>query len=316
MINKLIYDLIEDMLCYKESLGFKGSSYKGFLYDFGEYLNENYPSIRYLTQEAVLNWCKQRDTEKPSSYRRRIGSLREFTKYLSAMGKCDFILSMDFAPRIQRYSPYIFTDNELLNIFKASDEIPKSKRSPNRELIVPVMIKLIYFCGLRPNEGRELLKEDILLDEGILHIKKNKSHSERRIPMSEDVLIMCRNYLHKLSNIYPSSTYFFPSPSGKPYSSKWLRIQFVNLWNEVKRENIARIRVYDLRHRYATTVLMKWLNEKKNLYVMLPYLSTYMGHSKLADTVYYIHLLPENLIKSEAIDWKHFSDLIPEVLHE
>lgn len=40
---------------------------------------------------------------------------------------------------------------------------------------------------------------------------------------------------------------------------------------------------------------------------------TYMGHTNFSDTAYYIHLLPENLIRSSAIDWAHFSDLIPEV---
>ena len=41
-----------------------------------------------------------------------------------------------------------------------------------------------------------------------------------------------------------------------------------------------------------------------------------MGHTKLADTAYYIHLLPEKLIQTKSIDRKHFSDLIPEVDNE
>ena len=36
---------------------------------------------------------------------------------------------------------------------------------------------------------------------------------------------------------------------------------------------------------------------------LLPYLSAYMGHSELTSTLYYIHLLPENLRKSKAVDW-------------
>jgi integrase len=74
--------------------------------------------------------------------------------------------------------------------------------------------------------------------------------------------------------------------------------------------------VYSLRHRYATTVLMKWLNEGANLNAKLPYLSAYMGHTHFSDTAYYIHLLPENLIRSAAIDWNHFSNLIPEVAED
>ena len=42
---------------------------------------------------------------------------------------------------------------------------------------------------------------------------------------------------------------------------------------------------------------------------LLPYLSAYMGHSELTSTLYYIHLLPENLRKSKAVDW----DLLSQV---
>jgi hypothetical protein len=38
-----------------------------------------------------------------------------------------------------------------------------------------------------------------------------------------------------------------------------------------------------------------------------------MGHTNLSDTIYYIHLLPENLLKTSAIDWQRLQKLIPEV---
>jgi len=59
--------------------------------------------------------------------------------------------------------------------------------------------------------------------------------------------------------------------------------------------------------------MMKWFEEGKDLYAMLPYLSTYMGHAEFSDTAYYIHLLPEKLLHTISIDRSHFSGLIPEV---
>lgn len=73
------------------------------------------------------------------------------------------------------------------------------------------------------------------------------------------------------------------------------------------------VRVYDLRHRFASTALNRWLDEKIDLYSRLPYLRTFMGHKELSATAYYIHLLPENLVKSSGIDWKTMSRMIPEV---
>lgn len=34
------------------------------------------------------------------------------------------------------------------------------------------------------------------------------------------------------------------------------------------------------------------------------YLRAYMGHQSFSDTVYYIHLLPDRLMKSPGIDWE------------
>ena len=46
---------------------------------------------------------------------------------------------------------------------------------------------------------------------------------------------------------------------------------------------------------------------------MLPYLRTYMGHEKFADTAYYIHILPENLLRSPGVDWNRLDAIVPGV---
>lgn len=76
---------------------------------------------------------------------------------------------------------------------------------------------------------------------------------------------------------------------------------------------LPKVRIYDLRHRFASAVLNRWLDEKRNLYAMLPYLRAYMGHEKISTTAYYIHLLPENIVKSTGIDWTTLDELMPEV---
>ena len=82
----------------------------------------------------------------------------------------------------------------------------------------------------------------------------------------------------------------------------------------MKFKEIPNIRIYDLRHRFATTVMQKWINEKRDLYNALPYLSTYMGHAHFSSTAYYIHLLPDNLKNSDGINWETMGEIIPEVL--
>lgn len=59
--------------------------------------------------------------------------------------------------------------------------------------------------------------------------------------------------------------------------------------------------------------MMKFIGEGKDLNNILPYMSSYMGHSSFEETAYYIHLLPDRLKNSKAIDWEKMESIIPEV---
>jgi integrase len=305
---------IDEMIDFKVRLGYERRTYEGFLNDFSRYCSQYHPAQERLTEALVLVWCMRRPSESPSGFRRRIIAVREFGKYMEAMGEESYILPSCFAGGRVTFTPYIFSDEELADIFSEVDSMEPSRSSPYRHVIVPILLRMIYFCGLRPNEGREIHRKDVDLDEGVLFIRKNKSHRERYVPMSEDMRNMCVSYNEKLRFFAPGSEFFFPNTEGTPYSSKWLTRQFLGIWKKTRNSQCPqRVRVYDLRHRFATAVMMQWLDDGADLYAKLPYLSTYMGHAKFSDTAYYIHLLPENIVRSSAMDWESFAELIPEV---
>lgn len=253
-------EYIREMLEYKESLGYSRKTYESYLKDFQRYFMESCHDT--FTESTVLPWCKKRDTETPEGFRRRITPLRELSKYLYAMGYAGYIVPTDIFPAIYRGTPYIFTDRELIRLFAESDREPYCKVSPCRHLIIPVIYRLIYFCGLRPNEGRELKRSDFCYEDRTLFIRQNKSHRERLIPVSDDVAGMCRDYMNKSMEVYPDTEYMFPSPTGEPYQKRWLADTFRRLWDAANPEKRhVKVRVYLLRHRYATAVYAKWLDE-------------------------------------------------------
>jgi len=314
---KTISEHIEGMLLYKESIGYSRKSYEYDLKRFCKFTESKQLDVFDLKEDVVLGWCSRWESETATSARRRIQSVRELLKYLSAIGVDCYVIPSSFLPRSEIRTPYIFTDNELLSIFRECDKLQPIPSSPHRHLILPVLLRLIFFCGLRPNEGRELQTGDIDFDRGILHIRKNKAHKERYCPMSGDMLQLCASYHSAAADAFADNTYLFPSPNGAPYNRRWLSGQFRAIWWKARDNSCeASAVVYDLRHRYATTMMMRWLDEGADLNAKLPYLSSYMGHTHFSDTAYYIHLLPENLIRSAAIDWSHFSDLIPEVAED
>ena len=55
------------------------------------------------------------------------------------------------------------------------------------------------------------------------------------------------------------------------------------------------------------------MNEGKDLNVMIPYLSAYMGHAQLSDIYYYIHLVPGLLGEMSGFAFSSAGVFLPEV---
>lgn len=179
-----------------------------------------------------------------------------------------------------------------------------------------VMLRLIYTCGLRPGEGLRLKTKNVNIDTGEILVTETKLKKERIVVMRDDMKHLMRRYAMKVVLSGRDNTFFFPDQNGQSYMATWLddivKTCFERSHPGTDRELLPRVRTYDLRHRFASAALCRWLDEGRNLYNMLPYLRAYMGHKTLAQTAYYIHLLPENLLKSKGIEWDRLNDVIPE----
>jgi len=307
---------IEAMLAYREALGFSRRSYEYSLMNFDRFCAANYPHSENLTQEMTLKWIEGHVAKKAPNMREKATAIRLLGKYLGATGNSAYILPKKYVANSEKHpsAPYIFTDAELAALFRAADTI--DSEPPVREL-APVLFRLIYTCGLRPNEGRELKRSSINFSTGEILITKTKRKKERVVVMSGDMLELCKAFDMRRAVLSKDNEYFFPAQNGGAYGTGQLDRLFKKCWRlanpETDASALPNTRIYDLRHRFASTVLNRWLDEGQDLYAMLPYLRAYMGHDRLSDTAYYIHLLPENLIKSAGVDWTAFDGLIPEV---
>lgn len=306
---------IKDFIRYKEALGYSQSSYFKFLTQFDRFCLSTFPKETSLTKELLTRWACLRPNEKENGLKRRMVALREFGKYLNTIGIEAYVIPSEMIGAFKIFFPYLFTDEELAAFFAAADNMPPHKLSPYRHLIVPVIFRLLYCCGLRPGEVRLIRCEDINLATGTIYIRDTKIHKERTVVMAPDMLSLCKKYDAKMSTVQKNRNYFFPHPDGTTYCTTWVQKQFWKCWKNagIHFRGTTAPRVYDFRHNYATRILMKWVEEGRDLYTWLPYLSAYMGHSDFSSTAYYIHLLPERLVKASTIEWHRFSDLIPGV---
>ena len=263
-----------------------------------------------------MHWAELRPSEQSATLSNRIIPIRQLGKYMQRTGIQAFVIPDGLTGKRNKCVPRLFTYEELSLFFKATDCLKYSGYDPLRHLVGPVMFRLIYTCGLRPIEARRLMTSDVDFETGTIYIRESKGHKDRVIVASEEMLTLCRSYRKKIISINQDSDYFFPSHNGRMYSRYLLDKMFKQCWNSASilpNDNRSSPRVYGFRHSYVTNCLYKWMKDGKDLNAWLPYLSIYLGHSKLSYTAYYIHLVPEFFPQMAEMDLSKFADLIPEV---
>jgi|GEM_PF-4982152 len=170
-------------------------------------------------KELAFAWCGDANGNG-GCHRAQI--IRGFARYLVSTGVEAFLMPKGFYPLRKPDLPYIFTDDELRRFFEAADRFPGYCNSPLLEYTVPVVFRLLYACGLRPQEVRLLQRLDFDFSDDTIYIAGGKNRKDRKLPVDTDVMEMCRNYDRIAETITPGRTPFFPSPSGKAYSKWWL----------------------------------------------------------------------------------------------
>jgi len=307
-------DRLESMLEFRTARGYKRDTYLDHYIRFDRYCCDQNRDNPELTLELVHEWL---DTDNTYKLVKRTTAIRLFGKYLDAIGETAYVLPNKYATGGKPKPPYIFTDDEMVALFAAIDRLEPTDSEPYMNEIAPVLFRLTYTCGLRPNEGRELLTENVNLDTGEILITHTKRNKERIVVMSDDMLAMSREYNLRRSIFGARNLSFFPSICGGPLTNEKVYAAFNKAWGAARRTlecpMLSPVRVYSLRHRFASACLNRWLDEGENLMTMLPYLRSYMGHDKLSETAYYIHILPENLMMSPGIDWEALNAVLPEV---
>ena len=95
-----------------------------------------------------------------------------------------YVLPAGTLPRPARYVPHIYTDQELAALFAPTDRCRYSAEVPFRHLIMPVLFRTIYACGLRVSEARLLRPGDVDTGTGVLQIRDAKGGKDRQVPVS------------------------------------------------------------------------------------------------------------------------------------
>lgn len=297
---------LQNHVTLKQAVGYKYKTDIGHLKRFDKFTLEKYPKATALTKEIVLDWCSKKTYEAQANQCTRASVIRQFGKYLDSIGVTAYILPKGYYPTEEQYVPYIYTVDELAHFFAETDKCHYCCECPHRHLIMPVIFRMIYMCGLRVSEARLLKVADVDLDNGVLTIHHSKKDNSRLVPMSDLLTERCRAFSKKVHPHADAENYYFPALGGKPMTIGNLYHNFRRfLWRaKISHGGKGRgPRIHDFRHSHAVHCLKKWAEQDKDLTAYLPVLKAYMGHDSFIETSYYLRLtrdaFPNIILKIE-----------------
>lgn len=315
VFQSILRDLMRAFVEEKKAVGYKFQKGASTLKRFDSLIIEKGLDKKRLPKELVMFWTEKTPNETESNRCRRISIARGFAEYMVRLGYEAYIYPRA-AVTINRYSyiPYIFSEDQIKAIFYVCDHYPLSDYSPNRHLIIPLLFRILYGCGLRISEALNLTYEDVDLEKGTLFIRNAKFGKERIVPMARSLIERCLIYQENLDSNKVINNFFFPSPYGGRYSESTIYKLFRKILWEVGISHTGKgPRVHDIRHTFSVHCLKKWVLNGEDLTNLLPYLSAYLGHVDLRGTQHYLRLTadlyPDIVSKVE----QNFSYLIPEV---
>ncbi len=296
-------DAIAALVAQKRVVGYKYDTEARVLARFEAFCRIEFPGLGTVSQASVEAWVAsaRRREVRPATLQALAAPVRELARWLGHRGVHAYVLPVGVLARPARYVPHIYTDQELAALFAQTDRCRYCSRVPFRHLVMPVLFRTIYACGLRLSEARLLRPGDVDIDAGVLQVRDAKGGKDRQVPVSEPLRVRLSDYHARLvgrsAQVDLGLSWFFPGRTGLPLTVANIDKNFRRfLWR-------ARIshggrghgpRVHDLRHTFAVNNLRFWFAQGQDVGALLPILQTYMGHSSLRDTAYYLRLTAES----------------------
>ena len=284
---------INGLIALKKGLGYQYERQSEVLKRFDRFCLERWSHQKTLSKELVSDWLSACAGRSPKTLRHMLTPVSHLGAYICNMGSEAYAFPTITLPREHRYTPHIYSSDELQRFFDETDRCCYSVEAPLRHLMMPVLFRLLYCCGLRISEVLSLKVRDVDVENGVLTVTDSKNGGERYVPMSEEMTRRCREYHRAVHDSKEKHTYFFPSPTGE-------KLVYINIYSNFRRflRNAGithggrknAIRIHDFRHTFAVHCLKRWVKEEKDLNVYYPYLRVYMGHTLFRYTAYYLRL--------------------------
>ncbi len=186
-----------------------------------------------------------------------------------------------------RPTPYIFSPDEIVRLVQAAAQ----SSHPFRRQTYRTLFALLACTGLRVSEAIHLRLEDITPD-GIL-IRRSKFRKSRLVPLHQTARAGLERYLESRLPYAPFDNHVFVSLQGTPLLVENVDRAFRLTVDKLDLQRKPRPTPHSLRHTFAVRALEASPDGRERIAKHMLALSTYLGHSKVSYTYWYLEATPE-----------------------
>ncbi len=175
----------------------------------------------------------------------------------------------------------ILTPTEIMQLYNAVDENITGLRDR-------ALLSVYYGCGLRGNEGVQLNVSDILLEKGLLYVRKGKGYKERYVPFVASQYQDFKSYLDYGRPVLVKGNRdqeaFLLNAQGRRITYQNALTTLKDLQQRTGNEALQgrQIGLHMLRHSIATHLLQRKMP--------LEDISRFLGHKTIYSTEVYTHV--------------------------
>jgi integrase/recombinase XerD len=286
----MLIDHVERYISLRQTLGYKLDGLARNLRGFAKFAADRGEAhVRVSTAE---DWAA--GASSPFVRYIRVRDVARLARFLHAEDPKHQIPSDLFHRPLHRRLPYIYAPQEIVQLMEAARRLRESY--PLRRQVYATMIGLMAATGLRISEALNLHLHNVL-PNGILQIRETKFGKSRLVPLHLTAASALDCYLEDRRRLAVTDDHVFLSAGNRRIHSSlaWYTFDRIRKLAGIPPTQSRRPRIHDLRHTFATRVLEQCSTQREAVARHFVALATYLGHTDIAHTYWYLEATPELL---------------------
>lgn len=285
----MLAQAVQSYLAVRRATGFDLKSQGSTLKSFATFSDAK--GKHHVCSETAIEWAGS----APSLLRRarRLGEVIRFARYVRVEDQRHQIPPPVFgSEKHRRPVPFIFSTDDIQRLLQAASQL--GPQGSLRGQTYRTFFALLACTGLRVSEAIRLRLEDISPDG--LVIRLSKFRKSRLIPLHETAQAALERYLQIRRPYAPFDDHVFVSLQRRPILINDAEIAFRTTIEKTglpRGPGLPRPTLHSLRHTFAVRALETCPDGRDRITKHMLALSTYLGHSSIAFTYWYLEATPD-----------------------